>query len=337
MPYTVRLNHHIGSFIVMESETILDAALRQNYFIPYSCHEGLCGTCEGQLIEGRVEHYHADDLALDEQELASGKVLLCSATPRSDLLLEVDGVTLPAADTSLAEFEYSLHSLTPLNTQLFQATLRPQETQLAYFAGQYIEVLVPGEDAKPFSIANAPLGEGEIQLHIRYQADNAYSCQLIDTLRREQRLRFRGARGHCLYHPQPEMPTVLIAGGTGFAPLKAIIEQAVNDGLTKAWTLYWTAKTLDDLYLHDLATQWDRYIPHFRYVPVLTGASIPADWSGATGSVYQHIRQQQHTLKDHHVYISGPPSLTYDAFEQLAALELQHYYLYSDVIDYQPS
>lgn len=335
MPFTVRLNHHIGSFIVMEGETILDAALRQNYFIPYSCHEGLCGTCEGQIIEGRVEHYHANDIVLDADELACGKALLCSATPRSDILLEVDGITLPERDTGLTEFDYQLQSLTPLNSQLFQATLSPQETRLDYLAGQYIEVLLPDQEAKPFSIANAPLGEGEIQLHIRYQADNPYSCQLIDYLKREQRLRFRGAKGHCLYHPEPNLPTVLIAGGTGFAPLKAIIEQAVNDGLQQPWTLYWTAKTEADLYLHELATQWDRYIPNFRYVPILTGKSIPDSWTGATGSVYPNIRQQQHTLKDHHVYISGPPSLTYDAFEQLAALELQHYYLYSDVIDYR--
>lgn len=332
MPFTVRLNHHLGSFIVMEGETILDAALRQGYFIPYSCHEGLCGTCEAQIIEGHVRYYNPDDLVLEADELAQGKTLCCSATPQSDLLLDIAGVTKPTV--SVAQFEYVLSELHTLNGQLYQATLSPTETRLEYLAGQYIEVLLPDEEAKAFSIANAPLGEGEIQLHIQCTADNLYAAKLIDHLQRERSLRFRGAQGHCLYHPEPALPAVMIAGGTGFAPLKAIIEQAVQNGLAQPLTLYWTAKTRADLYLHELAQQWDRYIPQFRYVPVLTGKQIPIDWQGATGSVYDLIQKEQHSLQNHHVYISGPPSLTLDAFDKLAPLGLQHHYLYSDAIDF---
>ena len=178
------------------------------------------------------------------------------------------------------------------------------------------------------------MGDGHIQLHIRYQKDNAYAVKLIQHLRKQQSLDFYGAKGHCLYHPIPSMPTIMIAGGTGFAPLKAIIEQALSVPLTQPLTLYWTAKRFDDLYLHELALQWDRYVPHFRYVPVLTGNNIPATWMGSTGSVYRVIQQQQITLKNHHVYISGPFSLTQDAFTHLNPLGLAHYYLYSDAIDY---
>ena len=335
MPFTVRLNHHTGSFIVMEGENILDAALRQGYFIPYSCHEGLCGTCEGTIIEGQVDYYNRDDLILDAEELAAGKTLFCSATPRSDLLVEIPGVILPS-ETNLPEFTYRLLSLTALNEQVYQATLAPDETTLDYLAGQYLEILLPDEEAKPFSIANAPLGDGQIQLHLRFSPDNAYSVKLIDYLRAEQSLTFRGAQGHCLYHPEPALATIMIAGGTGFAPFKAIIEQALSAPLAQPFTLYWTAKTRSDLYLHELALQWDRYIPHFRYIPVLTGAVIPADWTGKTGSVYEAIHQEeQQGLSQHHVYISGPPSLTFDAFEKLAALGLKHYHLYSDAIDYR--
>jgi len=334
MPFTVRLNHHTGSFIVMEGENILDAALRQGYFIPYSCHEGLCGTCEGQIIEGKVDYYNRDDLVLDEEELAAGKTLFCSATPRSDLLIEVPGIIRPTAQTA-TEFTYSLLSLQALNDQVYQATLAPMETTLDYLAGQYIEICLPMDEPKPFSIANAPLGDGHIQLHIRFSNDNDYAVKLIQHLKEQKTLTFRGAFGHCLHHPEPELATVMIAGGTGFAPLKAIIEQSLSVPLAKPLTLYWTAKTRADLYLHELAEQWDRYIPNFRYVPVLTGSSIPSDWSGKRGSVYAviHLDQPQ-GLDQHHVYISGPPSLTFDAFEKLAPLGVKHYHLYSDAIDY---
>lgn len=334
MPFTVRLNHHTGSFIVIEGETILDAALRQGFFIPYSCHEGLCGTCEAQIIEGKVDYYHRDDLVLDEDELAEGKTLCCSATPRSDLLMEVPGIIRPTESTA-TEYTYALRSLQALNEQVYQATLAPLETTLEYLAGQYIEICLPDEEAKPFSIANAPLGDGYLQLHIRLGTDNAYALKLIQHLQEQQTLTFRGAFGHCLYHPEPSLATVMIAGGTGFAPLKAIIEQSLSVPLTQPLTLYWTAKTRADLYLHDLALQWDRYIPHFRYVPILTGPTPPSDWQGKTGSVYNVIHQDQpQGLAEHHVYISGPPSLTFDAFEKLASLGLKHYHLYSDAIDY---
>ncbi len=333
MPFTVRLKDRIGSFIVIEGETILDAALRQDYFIPYSCHEGICGTCEGTVLEGIVTYYHADSLTLEPDELASGQALFCSATPRSDLIIDAPGIRLPAND-NLSQFQYQLLNLQALNDQVFEATLMPTEITMAYLAGQYLEVLLPDEEPRPFSIANAPLGDGQIQLHLRYQSDNPYAVKLIDHLRTHQRLDFRGAKGHCLYHPVPSMPTIMIAGGTGFAPLKAIIEQALSEPLSQPLTLYWTAKNFDDLYLHELALQWDRYVPHFRYVPVLTGHTIPTSWTGKTGSVYKVIQQEQINLRDHHAYISGPPSLTLDAFEHLADLGLQHYYLYSDAIDY---
>lgn len=334
MPFTVRLKNNAGSFIVMEGENILDAALRQNFFIPYSCHEGICASCEGQIIEGHVAYANQENLAIGPEEISEGIALYCSAIPQSDLLIDDAGIQLPQT-ISLAEYDYQVQSLTALNEQVFQAILKPTELAIEYFAGQYIEVCLPGDDEpKPFSIANAPLGEGEIQLHIRRQEDNPYSSQLIEYLQKQNILKIRGPKGHCLFHPEPAMPAILIAGGTGFAPIKAIIEEAMAHGLQQPMTLYWSGRQIEDLYLHQLALDWDRYVANFRYVPVITGDKIPSGWTGKTGSVYNAVLKDFPTLAHHHLYIGGPPMLTFDALDAFAHAELAHYYMYSDAFDH---
>ena len=180
MPFTVRLAQHGSNFIVEDDETILDAALRQNFDIPHSCCEGICGSCAGQVIDGLVRYDHPEQLIFDEAERAEGKALFCSARPESDLLIDAPGIDIPAHNTALKTYHYRLVSLDLIAADVYQALLAPESTPLHYLAGQYIEISgLQAETAKFFSIANAPNAANTIALHIRCQGNNTYAQKLI--------------------------------------------------------------------------------------------------------------------------------------------------------------
>ncbi len=335
MPFTVRLAHQKKSFIVEENETILDAALRQNFDIPHSCCEGICGSCEVQLIEGKVNYAHPDQLILDEAERASGRALLCCAKAQSDLLIHAPECT-PPLHVSHHNFEYQLVNMRPLTDEIWQVCCKPtqENAPLAYLAGQYILVeCVPEEELKPFSIANAPTSDHLLELHVRCQKDNIFAHHLISTLQQSGTLKFQGSFGNAFYHPTPLMPSILLAIGTGFAPIKAILEEAFKKPLEHEMRLFWAGKSPKDLYQLDLVQQWADHIPHFSITPLLASANTNLSWPYEYGNIIQAVCDAYPTLADHHIYFGGPMQLTLDGLEQFIVRGAETSYIYSDVFD----
>ncbi|MFU8797330.1 MAG: hypothetical protein ACNA7Y_01340 [Gammaproteobacteria bacterium] len=197
-------------------------------------------------------------------------------------------------------------------------------TGLIYQAGQYLEILLPDTAPRPFSIANKP--GNLIELHIRWLPDSPYIISLIDHITTNKSLTIQGPFGHCIYHKIPEYPSVLIASGTGFAPLKAIIEKALaEEDLRKPMHLYWGARTEAELYLNDLPTLWAQQHSLFRYTPIFGRTPLLQHTLDAVLADYPH-------LSHHHLYASGPFDLVHAIFKALKPHGLETNLTYSDAL-----
>lgn len=335
MNYKIHIKPSGHTFAVKPGETVLAAALRQNYHFPHSCRNGMCGACKGQLIDGKVEYGDKAIYALTEKERESGLALFCSAKPLSDLIVYIEGVDgpEPVSVQTLTCLVSNYKQLTPTTWQIF---LQPQEAKPQYQAGQYLEILHRDGSPKPFSIANAPNEQGSIELHVRHTPKNQYTAELIAEIQQQRPLRIKLPFGHCIYPKEPNVKTILLAGGTGFAPMKAILEVALNTELTQPIYLYWGARTLPELYWHEQLLAWAKQYPLFQYHPVLSDVTPSTDWQGKTGLVHEVVVADHPDLSEFQVYASGPPEMVYAALRLFQAHGLPKTYMYSDIFDYEP-
>lgn len=335
MHYTVHIKPSGYNLSVKAGESVLTAALRQGYHFPHECENGICGACKGKLLEGQVT-YDEDILpALTEEEREAGYALFCSAKPLSDLTIQVEGVIGPE-QLPINKFTYTVQSLQQLTATLYQAILLPPaEGYIEYHAGQYVEILHRDASPRPFSIANAPLSDSkQLEFHIRYQPDNPYTAELLHTIQTTGQLRLRGPFGNCILRREPEYPMIFVAGGTGFAPAKALIEQALAERRVQPIYLYWGVRTSTDLYLHDLATRWAKHCPNFYYIPVLSGKNGSEKWNGRYGWVHEAVLQDHTNLSHFHVYASGPTEMVYAVLHAFKEHGLNRAFIYSDALDY---
>jgi NAD(P)H-flavin reductase len=195
-----------------------------------------------------------------------------------------------------------------------------KNTGFSYTAGQYLEIVLPNTEPRPFSIANKP--SDLLELHIRWLADSPYLVALIDHIKKNRELTIQGPMGRCVYHTTPAYPAILVAGGTGFAPLKAIIEQVLSDGLKQPMHLYWGARTENDLYLNELPTQWIKQSSLFRYTPTF----------GSTPLLQHAVLADYPNLANHHVYASGPFEMVHAVFNALKPYGLDPLLMHSDAL-----
>lgn len=324
------------TILVNAGETILAAALRQGYQFPHDCRNAVCGTCKGKLLDGQVTYGDKIIFALSEEERESGFALFCSAEPLTDCVIYMEGVIGPA--------EFPVRKLTckvlrcqELSGQVFLVLLeQPSVEPLQYKAGQYIEILHRDMSPKPFSIANAPLGNNFIELHIRHTADNPFTTQVLADIQNEGELRIAGPYGTSIYNAEPLYPIIMLAGGTGFAPFKALIEEAMAKGFTRPMHLYWGVRQPDDFYMHELLQRWEKNVSHFHYTPVLSETDYHGDWQGKVGLVHEIVLADHEDLKHFQVYASGPPEMVYAAQKAFLAHGLNNAYFYSDIFDYVP-
>ena len=227
--------------------------------------------------------------------------------------------------------QYRINLIKPLTDTVLQLLLQPSSDQrLNYTAGQYLEIHLAGGEHCPFSIANAPLGANQIELHIRHTHDNPFTVKLFDEIKQHGEITISGPFGQCTYHNPNKRPTLLLAGGTGFAPIKAIIEHALADGEPSPMHLYWGAKNVSDLYLDDLTEHWHRLVEHFTYTPVLSAAEHPEQWHGQHGFIQQVIANDYQDLRDCQVYAAGPPDMIQATYNTCLQLGLDKNYFYSD-------
>ncbi len=289
-------------FDVEEGESVLTAALRQNLVLPYGCRNGACGSCKGRIVEGRVDYGVYQRKALTEEEKAQGKALFCQAKPLTELVIEARTIGA-ARDIPIRTLPCRVQKMERLADDVMVLHLRlPANERLQFLAGQYIEFLLKGGSRRSFSMGNAPHDDELIQLHVRHVAGGEFTDHVFGKMKERDILRLEGPLGTFFLREDSAKPIVFVASGTGFAPIKSIIEHALHKGVTRPMALYWGGRRAKDLYMDALARQWP-----IQYVPVISDALPEDGWSGRTGFVHRAVMQDFPDLSGHQVYACGVP------------------------------
>ena len=290
MSFTVTVLPSNHQFSIEEHETILDAALNNGLSFPYGCRSGVCGACMNKVIKGDV-HY-GDELppALSEDDIAAGMGLFCHAYAKSDLVVEVKEVTTSSA-IPLKNLPVRIHSEEQLSHDVMKVLLKLPETErMQFLAGQYIDILMPDNKHRSFSLANAPHDDEFLELHIRHIEGGRFTDKLFSgEVGPKSILRIEGPHGYFYLREDSERPIIFIAGGTGFAPIKGIIEHAFAEGISRPMYLYWGVRSKEDLYMAEQAEKWAAEHADFHFIPVLSEAKVEDIWSGRIGFVTDAI------------------------------------------------
>lgn len=307
MSYQVTVAPKGYQFSANPDETLLDAALRQNITLPHGCRNGACGACKGKLLSGSVDHAATPESTLSAAEKDAGMILYCCAKATSDMSLEcrqavrsgdIEAKTLPAR---IEKLERVASDVIVLGLRL------PASEQLRFYAGQYIDIIMKDGRRRSYSLANAPEADGLLELHIRHVPGGAFTDALFETGKVRDILRFNGPHGSFYLREDSNAPIILLASGTGFAPIKAIVEHAIATGQSRPMHLYWGCRRREDLYLHDLATSWASNYSWLRYTPVLSEPAASDAWDGRQGFVHETVLADYADLAAHQVYACGAP------------------------------
>ncbi|HUG76411.1 MAG TPA: CDP-6-deoxy-delta-3,4-glucoseen reductase [Burkholderiales bacterium] len=306
--HTVTLKPSGQQFQVEEGESILAAALRQNLILPYGCRNGACGSCKGKLLEGRIDYGVYQKKALSDEERTQGKALFCQARPLSDVVIEARAVSA-AGGIEVKTLPCRVQRMQRLADDVMVLHLKlPANERLKFLAGQFIEFLLKDGTRRSFSMATPPHDAELIELHVRRVAGGQFTDHVFGKMKERDILRFEGPLGVFFLREQSPKPIVLVASGTGFAPIKSLIEDAFHRGIARPMTLYWGGRRPKDLYLNDLPLRWAAEHPQqFKYVPVVSDA-LPEDaWSGRTGFVHRAVMADFPDLSGCQVYACGVP------------------------------
>lgn len=337
MLYHVTLQPSGHALQVAEHESILDAALREKgSVLPYGCRNGTCGSCAGRILSGEVAYPYGRPSALSEREQTEGKALLCQAQPRSDLTIEVREVKV-GQDILIKTLPCRVEQQEQLAPDVMRLYLKlPNTERLQFLAGQYVDILLADGRRRSFSLANAPHTDERLELHIRRVPDGFFTDFVFTRMKEKALLRFQGPLGTFFLREDSPRPLLLIGGGTGFAPLKAMLEHAFYIGLDRPLHLYWGARAKADLYLDELPCRWMKEHPHFRYTPVLSEPHPNDEWKDRTGWVHEAVAHDYPDLSGYDVYMSGPPPMIEAAKSVFAAQGLPTEQLFYDSFDFAP-
>lgn len=302
---TVQPSGH--QFACEADETVLSAAIRAGIGLPYGCKNGACGSCKGKVMAGTVEHRAHQQRALTDAEKAAGFALFCCATTGADLVIEAREVG-GNSDYPVRKMPSRVASIEKVAPDVAIITLQlPANEALAYRPGQYIEFLLQGGKRRSYSMASAPSLDGPLTLHIRHMAGGLFTEHVFNTMKERDILRFEGPHGSFFLREESDKPIVLLASGTGFAPIKALVEHLVHLQSTRPVSLYWGGRRPRDLYLHALCEQWAATLPQLRYIPVISDALPEDGWSGRSGYVHRAVMDDLPDLSGHQVYACGAP------------------------------
>jgi CDP-4-dehydro-6-deoxyglucose reductase, E3 len=289
-------------FGVDDGESVLAAALRQDLVLPYGCRNGACGSCKGRIVEGQVDYGVYQRKALTEQEKAQGKALFCQARPLTDLVIEARTIGA-AKDIQIRTLPCRVQKMERLADDVIVLFLKlPANERLQFLAGQYLEFLLKDGSRRSFSMGNAPHDDELIQLHVRRVAGGQFTDHVFAKMKARDILRFEGPLGTFFLREDSPKPIVFVASGTGFAPIKSIIEHALHKGVARPMVLYWGGRRPSDLYLDALARQWP-----IKYVPVVSDALPEDNWTGRAGFVHRAVMEDFPDLAAHQVYACGVP------------------------------
>lgn len=335
MAYQVKIAPSGYVFNVDEDEYIVEAALNSGITFPYGCRSGVCGTCFGKVLSGEL--FYPDDLpmALSEEEHEEGHALFCQAVAKSDLHIEVGEIKMASDITvQIKILPVKIADLYKVADDVMQVTLKLPETESFVFrAGQYIDILLNDGRKRAFSLATAPTGEKFLELHIRHVENGDFTSRVFEQLQEKDLLRIEGPHGN-FFLRDSERAKILVGGGTGFAPLKGMIEQEIQQGVDTPIHLYWGVRAEKDLYAKGLAEKWAAQYDNINFIPVLSEPEETDSWSGRTGFVHLSVLEDFADLSNFDIYMSGPPPMVNAAsstFTQQGAIKEQ---MFSDSFEF---
>jgi CDP-4-dehydro-6-deoxyglucose reductase/3-phenylpropionate/trans-cinnamate dioxygenase ferredoxin reductase subunit len=303
MTFQIAVHGRDISFPCEDNESVLEAAQRAGYEIPYSCRKGVCATCEGRLVAGEAAVTGTGVVRGDRDN-----VTLCQTRPRSDLVIAPKRIERydPLARKTVLATVFRISRPAP---DVTIAHLRfPAGIKVKFRAGQYLQVLMDDGQRRSFSMANSPAEKDGVQLHIRRVPGGRFSDSVASALKPGDKVRLELPFGDFFLREESDKPILFVATGTGFAPIKSIAEDALKRGCRRHMRLYWGARSESDLYLSELPRRWVDEYSNFSFVPVL---SEPADgWSGRRGLVHQAVLEDFSSLAGHQVYACGNPLMT---------------------------
>lgn len=338
MSFTVTLQASGKKFQVAPGQSVLEAARRAGLALPYSCLAGTCGSCKATLVEGHCSYPRNPPSALNADEQRHHQVLLCQAVPTSDLVIAAREVA-SVADIPRRRFRLTIAHRVLLGADTLRLLLHtaPGE-RMRRLAGQYLDVLLDDGRRRAFSIANAPAGidaQGieTIELHVRRIAGGGFTSRVFDELGVGSTLQVEGPLGTFVPREDSERPILLMAGGTGFAPIKALIEHFIGLGARRPMQLYWGARDFAAMYQRELPERWARELAHFDFVPVSTHAD-PAN--PRVGLVHAALLHDHPDLSAFDLYMSGPPAMIEAGRRAFVAAGLPEERLYYDSFEYAP-
>ncbi len=307
---TIKNSGH--TFEVRPSQTVLQAAIDAGINLPYGCRNGACGSCKAKLISGKVMHNDYQHSAMNDAELAAGNTLLCCAMALEDLTIEcrevggLAGIKPRILPARVAKKEQLSHDVIALHLQL------PASERLQFKAGQYIEFILKDGKRRAFSIANAQHDAEFLQLHIRVIPGGVFSEYVANELVEKAILRIEAPFGNFFLREDSSKPVIFVAGGTGFAPVKGIIEHMLFNNIQRDIVLYRGARQPKDLYMHDLCEKWEEMMPNITYIPVISEPdNLIKDnaWQGRTGLVHEAVLADIKDLSGYQAYVCGAPGM----------------------------
>lgn len=336
MPYQVTLQPSGHTFSVAADTAILDAALDAGFNLPYGCKDGACGTCKGKVLSGQVDLGAAQDEALTAAERAAGMALFCCARALSDLGIEVREIDA-VRDIPVRTLPCRVHKLQKLADDVMAISLKlPANERLQFLAGQYIEFLLKDGKRRAFSLASPPHADEFLEIHVRRVPGGNFTDHVFTQMKERDIMRIEGPLGSFFLREDSDKPIILLAGGTGIAPIKGLVEHALHIGIKRPMQLYYGAKDLAGLYLDGRAAQWAATQPHITYIPVLSEPAAGDAWTGRTGLVHEAVLADHADLSAWQVYACGAPAMCEAARRDFTARGLPPDEFFADVFSFAP-
>ncbi len=335
MSFSTTIHPSGHKFSVEENETVLEAALKQGITLPYSCRDGVCGVCKGKVVQGTVDYGKHQSSTLNAVEKAAGMALFCCAKPKSDLIIECREVST-LNDIPVKLLPTRVHKLVKLADDVMVIYLKlPASERMQFLAGQYIDILQKSGSPRSFSLANAPHDDEFLELHVRNITGGNFTHHVFNGMKERDILRIKGPLGTFFLREDSEKPIIFVASGTGFAPIKAIIEHALFIGIKRPMHFYWGARKFADLYMLDKAREWDSR--GIKFTPVLSDALPEDDWTGRTGYVHKAVMEDYADLSGYQVYACGAPVVVEAAHtDYTTQRKLPNEEFFSDAFTFMP-
>ena len=317
MSFKVKVLPSEHEFTVAPGQSVLDAAMESGIVLPYSCRTGSCSTCKGKVVSGSFDAGSSPEQILSPEELSEGYTLFCQAKPTSDLVVEAHEIRM-ASDIQIRKMPARVMGIDDLahDIKTIQLQLPPSEP-FRFYPGQYIEFILRDGSRRSYSMACPPNDKNLVELHLRHMPGGVFTDHVFGAgetqMKLREILRVEGPLGSFFLRDDSDKPVVFLASGTGFAPIKAIVENMIAQGNVRPAVLYWGGRRPHDLYMHDQAQQWASTLPGFSYVPVVSEALPEDNWSGRTGFVHEAVMHDLPDLSGYQVYACGAPVMVESA------------------------